>query len=144
MRGRLVIHGVTGAGLALLVACSTSPTGLAEAGKRYVLILAPSSTTIQGATTVRLTASVIDLDGKTIHPEALAWSSSNPAIASVAPGGMVSGIGEGTAQISATWREAQGTSLVSVVSTQPHPKCLKLAQADKSSSGGPSGGCLEP
>jgi len=147
MRAQLWIRGVAGASIALLVACSSSPTGVSEAGKQYILILAPSAATIQGGASVLLRASVIDVDGKTIHPSDLAWTSSDPGIANVGVGGLVSGIREGTTQIAATWRDTRGTSQVSVVHAQKQqPTCPDFAVAGTAIPGGegPSGSCPKP
>jgi hypothetical protein len=147
MRAQLWIQGVAGAGIALLAACSSSPTGLSEAGKQYVLLLAPSAATIEGGASVLLKASVIDVDGKTVHPSDLVWTSSDPAIADVGVGGLVSGIREGTTQIAATWRDARGTSQVSVVRAQKQqPTCPDFAVAGTALRGGEglSGSCPKP
>lgn len=75
----------------------------------------PATTTIAKGTRLGLTAFGHFSDGTTVDLSAVAlWSSASPAVASVSPQGVVQGLTQGTASITATWSGLSGTSRVTV------------------------------
>ncbi len=64
--------------------------------------------------TVRLSADVRDQIGRTMEDEAVAWSSSDPEVVGVDSTGLVTAVGNGTATVTATAREASGSAMVLV------------------------------
>ena len=79
------------------------------------VIVSPPADTIAPGDTVRLVAEAFDQHS---HPAAgaeFSWSSSDGAVATVDGSGLVLGVGEGTATITAMSGSAQGTSAITVV-----------------------------
>lgn len=64
--------------------------------------------------TVRITATVLDQESRTITGATVTWSSSNPNIARVGPDGTVTAASNGSAQITASFDQARATASVSV------------------------------
>ena len=64
--------------------------------------------------TIQITATVLDQESKVIAGAAVTWTSSNPNVASVSPGGVVTAVSNGTARITATFGFASGSTSVSV------------------------------
>lgn len=64
--------------------------------------------------TIQITATVMDQESKVIAGAAVTWTSSNPNVASVSPGGVVTAVSNGTARITATFGFASGSTSVSV------------------------------
>ncbi|HEY9225611.1 MAG TPA: Ig-like domain-containing protein [Gemmatimonadaceae bacterium] len=76
--------------------------------------VAPSSVTVPTSKTATLTATVRDVLGGIVTNVPVAWSSSNPAIASVSAG-VVTGVAAGTATIQATSGGKSGSSSITVL-----------------------------
>ncbi|MBI3810808.1 MAG: Ig-like domain-containing protein [Nitrospirae bacterium] len=66
------------------------------------VIVTPSAPSVAIAATVQLTATAYDASNVVIPGVTFTWSSSNPAVATVDPTGLVTGIASGSATISAT------------------------------------------
>src|SRR5437879_1172665 len=103
MRAQFSIPSSLCAAIALLGACSSSPTGPAEQklpdlppGTLF-LIVAPNSVTINGGHSLRMTVSRQDAHGQTIAPAEVVWASSNVTVARIASDGTVTGMARGTA-----------------------------------------------
>ena len=77
-----------------------------------VLVL-PTSVSVRMSTTVALVAQILDADGKVLANRTVAWSSSNPNIATVTAG-TVTGVATGVATITATSEGHTGTAAVTV------------------------------
>ena len=76
--------------------------------------VSPPANTIAVGDTLRLVAEAYDESGHAMAGASFTWSSSNAAVATVDPSGLVRGAGEGTATITATAGEASGDALVTV------------------------------
>jgi hypothetical protein len=77
--------------------------------------VAPASVTLAAlGATARLTAQVRDQNGNLMAGEAVAWSSSSPAIATVDATGLVTAVADGNATITAAAGSATGTASVVV------------------------------
>ena len=83
--------------------------------------VSPSSASVLVGATVQLGATPKDANGNTLAGRAITWASSNPAVATVtATGGLVTGVGSGTASITATSEGTNGSASVAVT-TPPAP-----------------------
>jgi plastocyanin len=74
---------------------------------------APSNSIIVGAT-LQLTATLLDINGHEVSDGSITWQSSATTIATVAPNGVVTGRGVGTARIRATSGSARDSVEVTV------------------------------
>jgi len=76
--------------------------------------IAPASVSVRIGTTFGLAAQTIDAEGSALTGRAIAWSSSNTAIATVNNQGTVTGVAAGAATITATSEGKSGTAAVTV------------------------------
>ena len=74
----------------------------------------PSSGVVSTGATRQLTATARDAGGNLLSGHAVAWTSLNPAIATVNASGLVTGVASGTATIQAVVDTASGTATVTV------------------------------
>lgn len=81
--------------------------------------LSPASDTIQVGGTVKLTATLTGKDGKPITTLKINWSSSSNSIASVDTTGLVTGVGPGSATITASVNGASGQAEILVAGPAP-------------------------
>ncbi len=107
-----------GAGSALIFAASegisTSVTvTVSTVGVAQVRMTPPSGTVQQGKT-LQLAAQPVDVNGTPITGRAVTWNSSTPTVASVSSTGLVTGISQGSADITATVDGVIGTSAITV------------------------------
>jgi len=78
----------------------------------------PASASVQVGQTVQLTATPLDANGNALSGRVITWASSNASIALVDATGLVTGVGGGSATITATSEGQSGTASISV-STVP-------------------------
>jgi hypothetical protein len=76
-------------------------------------MVSPDSTTVEPGKTVQLTARVEDMSGKAVSDRTVDWISYDATVATV-NGGVVTGVGAGTATITATTDGKRGTARVTV------------------------------
>ena len=104
-------------GVAAITARAGSASGSAAASvmqqARSVTVL-PSSDTVALGDTVRLAAEAFDENGYTVVDAEFTWSSSDTSVAPVDSLGLVRGIGEGVAAITATAGSAGGNATITV------------------------------
>ncbi len=79
-----------------------------------VLVTPATGSTIIGGTPVQLTAVPRDPAGNALTGRAVQWSSGSPSIATVSSTGLVTGVGPGTALISATSEGTSGSANIAV------------------------------
>ena len=91
---------------------SAAVTVMQSAGSVEV---SPAAATIASGDTVRLAAEAFDENGHAVAGAEFAWSSSDVSVATVDGSGLVHGVAEGTATITATSGSAQGMSAITVV-----------------------------
>ena len=84
--------------------------------------------------TQQLLPSVSDQDGKPLASADVSWSSSNTGVAAVSPSGLVTAVGVGSADITATSGSATATAQVTVVQT-PN-QLLKISGDGQTGTGG--------
>lgn len=86
----------------------------------------PSTSTLAPGGTVQLQAVTKDAAGTTLTDRKIVWSSSDNAIATVSAAGLVTGVADGTATITAT-SEGQSGSAVVTVATPPALTALAVS-----------------
>ncbi len=91
---------------------SAAVTVMQSAGSVEV---SPAAATIASGDTVRLAAEAFDENGHPVAGAEFAWSSRDVSVATVDGSGLVHGVAEGTATITATSGSAQGTSAITVL-----------------------------
>jgi uncharacterized protein YjdB len=106
------------AGSATITATSEGQSGTAAVSVTLAPVasvsLSPASASVAVGQTVQLTATPRDASGNALSGRVLAWSSSNPAVATVNGSGLVTGVAVGSATITATSEGQSGSSTVSV------------------------------
>ncbi len=120
-----MVHG-TGIGHAGLRATSvadplahaTLPVQVNRGGATSVVVT-PAALSVPIGSTASLDASALDFQGTPFASASFAWSSSDPAVAAVGSDGTISGLGLGTATISATHEGVVGTATVVVGTGAP-------------------------
>ena len=76
--------------------------------------VSPSAETIAVGATLELTAEAFDANGQAVAGAEFSWESDDDAVATVDGSGLVKGVGEGTATITASSGSAQGTATITV------------------------------
>ena len=111
---------VTGVGLGTTTITATSE-GKSGTSAITVTKIPVGSVTVTPATkallvtqTVALAATVKDSVGNVVTDRVVTWGSSNPAVATVSPAGLVTAVAPGTATITATSETKSGTSTITV------------------------------
>ena len=101
-------------GLSFFFSCGSGSTSQAPA-KLSQIKIAPTNQTIAKGTTLQLSATGYYADG-TSHAlgAAVTWQTSQPAVATIGIQGDVTGVGEGVAQLSATYQGSTGSTSVNV------------------------------
>ena len=123
---RACLRAVAAAFALVLTACGGDPS--APSVPASVTVTASGSTTVTSGSAVQFTATYRDTKGQVVPNPVVSWSSSDPAVASVANTGFVVGAKAGTATITATVSGTSGTLPITVtagaaaklvVTTQP-------------------------
>ena len=83
--------------------------------------VSPATAGVVVKATITLAATVVDSTGKAVADPGVTWSSASPAIATVSPAGVVTGVAAGTVKITASSGGASGSSLVTVSAPPPPP-----------------------
>jgi uncharacterized protein YjdB len=120
------------AGTAQVRAALGAVTGEAQAAvvqAAVSLTVSPRTDTLTTlAPTVQLAVSGVDANGNPIQAPAVAWSSSNIAIATVSPAGLVTGISNGTTRIRATSGTVADSATITVrLNSAPKPSADTIA-----------------
>ena len=106
-----------GSGAATVTASSGSASGSASVSvMQWALsvVVTPAEADIGLGDTLRLAAEALDANGNAVAGAEFSWSSSDPAAVSVDGSGLVRGVAEGAATITAGAGDAEGTSKVTV------------------------------
>src|ERR1041385_146747 len=97
--------------------------------------VSPASANVATGQAVQLTASPQDANAYTLTGRTVTWASSNTSVASVSTSGLVTGVGAGSATISATSENVKGTAAITVttvavasVSVTPSSATLQISQ----------------
>ena len=141
--GTLTMVGVA-EGAATVTVTARDPAGLAAAQSIGVTVTppVPATVTVRPETvslealgdTLRLTADVRDKEGGPIPGAAVAWTSSNPMVATVDGSGLVTAAGNGTATVTATAGSVSASAVVTaaqrVASVAVTPRADTLLAGD--------------
>ena len=113
----------TAAGSATITATSEGHSGSAPVTVTVVPVasvtLSPSPASLPVAGTLLLTATLKDANGNVLSGRTIAWASAATGVATVNSTGLVTGVGAGSATITATSEGQSGTAPVSVTTSQP-------------------------
>lgn len=83
------------------------------------LTITPTSASLEPSATQLFTATVQATSGKVLEQAPVQWSSSDVAVATVTPAGLVTAVATGVAQIRATFAERTQTATVTVTAAEP-------------------------
>ena len=79
-----------------------------------VVVVAPSERALKAAETAQLEAVVRDRHDAVLKDRSVAWVSESPAVATVSPTGLVTGVAQGSARITATSEGIRGAATIRV------------------------------
>lgn len=96
---------------ALTLACGSSSEPPAPVA---TVALAPVDDTVRVGETTQLTATTRDANGNVLNGRAVTWASSNTAVATVSQSGLVTGVTDGPATITATSENKTATAAIRV------------------------------
>ncbi len=107
------------------------PTGLAAGGEPLsapvsTILVGPSPTSIAVGGSMRLTAIAADSLGNPLTGRAIAWRSSDSAVARVSSAGVVEGLTPGTATIAAASEGREGAAFLTVTETRARVAALEI------------------
>jgi glucose/arabinose dehydrogenase len=91
-----------------------------------VRVTAPEST-VEVGEVLQLTVTAHDADGGVLEGRPVEWGSTDPEVATVSPTGLVSGVGQGTAEVQATVEGVVGSIALVVVPPPPPPPPAPVA-----------------
>ncbi len=100
--------------VAVVFSCTTEATGPDVATRVASITIAPAPANVDVGNALQLSAEARDADGNVIEGVSLTWSSADASVATVTQDGLVTGVGGGTAQITATAGNASGSATVTV------------------------------
>jgi trimeric autotransporter adhesin len=78
------------------------------------VVLLPNRVDLTIGATFQLSASALDANGTTMTDRAIIWKTSNPGVATVSTGGLITGVATGTATVTAASEGKSSTSTVTV------------------------------
>ena len=97
------------------------PAASAPAPQPATVTLEPDPVTVVAGDTVRMTARVLDDRARPISDAPVTWTSGDPSVATVDAAGLVTGLKEGRASVTATSGPASGSAPVTVQSQDREP-----------------------
>ena len=104
-------------------ASASVPVTVAQTPGR--IVIEPMTATLMAiGDTVQITATVLDQNGQLVAGAVVTWQSSDESVATVTPEGLVTAVGNGTAQITATAGNASATATVQVKDTRRDREAL--------------------
>ena len=99
--------------------------------------VSPSAETIAVGMTLQLSAEALDANGQPVAGAEFSWESNNTSVATVDPMGLVTGIAEGTATITANTGDVQGRAHIAVANPVASPD-REILEIFYHATGGPS------
>lgn len=119
----------------LLTAAACTDGGAGPSGPARVLVVAPTAATLQGGKTLQLNLWAQDAEGKTVKPTNVTWVSSNPRIADVNGGGLVTAFSSGGSDITVYWAGISGRSRITVAEPIQSTPCSTGGDEKNASAG---------
>jgi serine/threonine protein kinase/uncharacterized protein YjdB/alpha-tubulin suppressor-like RCC1 family protein len=108
---------------------STTITVRVTAPPVATVTVTPASQSGNVGDTVRLAATMLTAAGDTLRGKVAVWESGNPAVATVAPGGLVTIVGPGRAAITVTSGGRRGVALVTGAASRAAVATIEIAPA---------------
>jgi len=118
-----------------LLACGGDDDALGPAAVSRVVVDPPTLQLVAGQS-APLTATALDQASNALASRTVAWTTSNPAVATVATDGRVTGVSGGSATITATVEGKSATAAVIVVAPPPPPPTSTLPAFASVTAGG--------
>src|ERR1043166_4612084 len=102
------------------VACGGVPTGTGPGGTEVAAVsVTPNPAAVAVGESIQLVATLLDANGDTLTGHPVTWTSANAALAGVSNSGSVSGVAEGTGNITATSGGKSGSATLTVTAPLP-------------------------
>lgn len=120
----------------LLVAVSATacvpdgPTGVGSPSPVVSVELSPEAAVLTVDDRLQLEATVRDEEGNSVPEESLSWASSDPDVATVDERGEVTGVGSGSATITASSNGANGSASIEVIEIEIDPPEAEIDEPD--------------
>ncbi|PYO44465.1 MAG: hypothetical protein DMD33_02890 [Gemmatimonadetes bacterium] len=115
------------AGSAMITATSEGQNGTSSITVTQVPVatvsVTPTSAAVQPGQTTQLTAATKDASGNVLTGRVVTWSTSSATIATVSTSGLVTGVANGTALITATSESKTGSAAIAVGTPPPPAGC---------------------
>ena len=120
-------------GCAALLNCGTNNTSL------KTITVTPANATVAKGENLQLVATGVYSDGSTqVLTDSVTWQTNKSAIAAVSEQGQVTGMGEGAAQVSASYQQVTGSTYVTIgapalvgISVTPTPSSLPVGESEQ-------------
>jgi uncharacterized protein YjdB len=139
-----LVTGILAGGPVTIAATSEGKSGSASTTIMPVPVasvsVTPAAATVAVGQTVQLTATPLDANGAPLSGRVVTWASTNIAVATVAAGGLVTGVAPGNATIAASSEGQNGPSLITVSNVAVVP--VASVAVSPSSGSVPVGGSL--
>ena len=121
---RAVSHGV--ATITATVDSVSGSTGVIVAPRVRTVLVRPSEAVVPVKETIRLSATAWDVHGRVVEDAEIEWASGDESVATVGESGLVRGLTEGRAAITATSEVTSGSAVVTVVEPSERGALLAL------------------
>ncbi|MGE5731039.1 MAG: Ig-like domain-containing protein, partial [Gemmatimonas sp.] len=105
-----------------------SPTGQPPVAAVATVTIAAPTTSVNVGESLQLAATLSDQSGKVLSGRTVDWTTSNANVASINGTGLVTGIGAGSATITATSESKSGTAVITVAPRAPRDFAIVGAQ----------------
>jgi len=106
---------ITASSMGLSVDVPVTVTALPPSATVDSVVVSPALANVAVNGSLQLTATLLDSAGNTVNGPAVSWSSSNTAVATVSATGLVSGVVQGNATITAMSQGKSGSAAITVI-----------------------------
>lgn len=119
--------GLAGLTTALLLAAGCGDGGGSPSDAPVRVVVTPGVATLEVDQSVQLAAEALDSDDQPVSGVAFTWASTNLAVVTVSPAGLVTGVAPGSAGVTATGGGKVGAATITVTSPAPSVAVLLAA-----------------